>query len=460
MPLGLTDDATLRHEAPGTGCAGARCETPSTLSDAVRAKVETHPCYSETAHLRFARMHVAVAPACNIQCNYCNRKFDCANESRPGVVSEVLNPDQALRKVKAVAARIPQLTVMGIAGPGDPLANPKRTFETLRRVGAEMPGIKLCLSTNGLMLPRYVDEIAALGVDHVTITINAVDPHIAAKIYAWVVWEGRRLEGEEAAAILIAQQLKGLSMLVERGILVKVNSVMVPGVNDHHLKAVSRLIKAKGAFLHNIMPLISAPEHGTVFGLTGQRGPTDAELAALRDACADGIAVMRHCKQCRADAIGLLGEDRNAEFTMDKVAAMEAADAALPVPAPLRMAVATRDGKAVDVHFGHAREFSVYEVSAQGARFVERRSAAAYCRGAEDCGDGADDLTRTIAMLSDCAAVVCARIGLAPWERLEAAGLRPNGEHGWEAVEPALAAVYAEIRAAAPLAQTARRSAG
>ena len=25
-------------------------------------------------------MHVAVAPACNIQCNYCNRKYDCANE--------------------------------------------------------------------------------------------------------------------------------------------------------------------------------------------------------------------------------------------------------------------------------------------------------------------------------------------------------------------------------------------
>jgi len=43
----------------------------------------------------------AVAPACNIQCNYCNRKYDCANESRPGVVSEKLTPEQAAKKVLA-----------------------------------------------------------------------------------------------------------------------------------------------------------------------------------------------------------------------------------------------------------------------------------------------------------------------------------------------------------------------
>lgn len=46
-------------------------------------------------------------------------------------------------------------------------------------------------------------------------------------------------------------------MLVARGILVKVNSVMIPGVNDEHLKEVSRVVKSKGAFLHNVMPLIS-----------------------------------------------------------------------------------------------------------------------------------------------------------------------------------------------------------
>ena len=113
------------------------------LPDAIRQKVQDHPCYSEDAHHYFARMHVAVAPACNIQCNYCNRKYDCANESRPGVVSELLNPQQAVTKVLAVAATIPQMTVLGIAGPGDPLANPSRTFETFRELSEKAPDIKL-----------------------------------------------------------------------------------------------------------------------------------------------------------------------------------------------------------------------------------------------------------------------------------------------------------------------------
>ena len=46
-------------------------------------------------------------------------------------------------------------------------------------------------------------------------------------------------------------------MLVAKGILVKVNSVLIPGVNDKHLEEVSKIVKAKGAFLHNVMPLIS-----------------------------------------------------------------------------------------------------------------------------------------------------------------------------------------------------------
>ena len=63
-----------------------------------------HPCYNRDAHREFARMHVPVAPRCNIQCNYCNRKYDCCNESRPGVTSEVLTPEQAAEKVAYVKA--------------------------------------------------------------------------------------------------------------------------------------------------------------------------------------------------------------------------------------------------------------------------------------------------------------------------------------------------------------------
>lgn len=474
--------------AEGGGCSSSGCgSAPDALAhlpDHIRAKVQDHPCYSEQAHHYFARMHVAVAPACNIQCNYCNRKYDCSNESRPGVVSELLTPDQAIKKVLAVAAEIPQMTVLGIAGPGDPLANPERTFDTFRQLSEKAPDIKLCVSTNGLSLPEHVDEIAKHNIDHVTITINCVDPEIGAKIYPWIYWQNKRIRGVEAAKILIEQQQKGLEMLTARGILVKVNSVMIPGVNDEHLKEVSRIVKEKGAFLHNVMPLIAEEEHGTYYGIMGQAEPTAEQLQALQDECAGDMAMMRHCRQCRADAVGLLGEDRGDEFTMDKIDVMdidyEAAmvrrkqvhdeimdkleaerGVAKPKPEgipagsrPVLMAVAGKNGLVAE-HFGHAREFLVYEASPEGVRFIGHRRAELYCGGMDTCGEGDDDidslLARNIKLLEGCEVVLCSKIGYEPWGKLEAAGIAPNGEHAMEPIEEAVMAVYQEIAATGKL---------
>ncbi|TNE77881.1 MAG: nitrogenase cofactor biosynthesis protein NifB [Gammaproteobacteria bacterium] len=474
-------------EAAKGGCSTSACgssnDQMSHLPDAIREKVQNHPCYSEEAHHYFARMHVAVAPACNIQCHYCNRKYDCSNESRPGVVSELLTPDQAVMKTKAVAANIPQMTVLGIAGPGDPLANPERTFETFRRLSAEAPDIKLCVSTNGLALPDAVDELAKHNIDHVTITINCVDPEVGAKIYPWIYWNNKRIRGKKAAKILIEQQQKGLEMLVERGILVKVNSVMIPGVNDEHLKEVSRIVKEKGAFLHNVMPLISEEEHGTFYGIMGQRGPEPEELQDLQDACAGDMNMMRHCRQCRADAVGLLGEDRGEEFTLDKIAEMNVdydaamktravvhagimeelnekqakrerlAAVSLPEPKeevathhrPVLMAVATSGGGLVNQHFGHATEFLVYEASPAGVRFIGHRKVDQYCIGNDTCGEKESALSGSIRALKGCEAVLCSKIGYEPWSQLEEAGVMPNGEHAMEPIEEAVMALYKEM---------------
>ena len=58
--------------------------------------INLHPCFNAKVKGQFGRVHLPVAPKCNILCNYCNRKFDCVNESRPGVTSSVLSPAQAL----------------------------------------------------------------------------------------------------------------------------------------------------------------------------------------------------------------------------------------------------------------------------------------------------------------------------------------------------------------------------
>jgi len=495
-------DLPVINAQPATagGCASNSCGSTGDqlahLPEHIRAKVHNHPCYSEQAHHYFARMHVAVAPACNIQCHYCNRKYDCSNESRPGVVSEVLTPEQAVKKVMAVAANIPQMTVLGIAGPGDPLANPARTFATFRELSAKAPDIKLCVSTNGLALPESVEELAKHNIDHVTITINCVDPDVGARIYPWVFWKNKRILGREGAAILIEQQQKGLEMLTARGILVKVNSVMIPGINDEHLIEVSKVVKARGAFLHNVMPLIAEPEHGTFYGLMGQAGPTHEELQKLQDACAGDMNMMRHCRQCRADAVGMLGEDRGQEFTLDKIEAMEIdyeaamvrraevhaqiarelaikdqaraanaefagrpsgrlvglkADLQPPETRPVLMAVTTKGGGVINEHFGHAHEFLVYEASSAGVRFIGHRKTTPFCEGNSSCGDGESALDESLRMLQGCEVVLSAKVGFEPWGPLEAAGIQPNGEHAMEPIEDAVAAVYEEMRKAGKL---------
>ncbi|MBD2298391.1 nitrogenase cofactor biosynthesis protein NifB [Nostoc sp. FACHB-87] len=446
----VTESTPTQAKSGGCGCDSKSSATVE-MDEKLQERIAKHPCYSEEAHHHYARMHVAVAPACNIQCNYCNRKYDCANESRPGVVSELLTPEEAAHKALVIAGKIPQMTVLGIAGPGDPLANPEKTFRTFELVADKAPDIKLCLSTNGLMLTEYIDRIKQLNIDHVTITLNTIDPEIGAQIYSWVHYKRKRYRGIEGARILLEKQLEGLQALREADILCKVNSVMIPGINDQHLVEVNKAIREHGAFLHNIMPLISAPEHGTHFGLTGQRGPTQTELKTVQDQCAGNMKMMRHCRQCRADAIGLLGEDRSQEFTKENFlemtpeydfskrqevhegiekfreeikAAKEKAKAGTQQAAnnpKILVAVATKGGGLVNQHFGHVKEFQVYEVDGHEVRFISHRKIDQYCQGGYGEAATAENIMKTIA---DCKAVLVSKIGNCPKEKLHAAGIQ------------------------------------
>jgi nitrogen fixation protein NifB len=443
--------------SPSAGSTG--CQAPAApLPDFIAGKVASHPCYSRSGHHRFARMHLPVAPACNLQCNYCNRKFDCSNESRPGVSSSLLTPEQAVAKVRQVATAIPQLSVVGIAGPGDPLANIAHSFKTLELIREQLPDLKLCLSTNGLMLPDAVDRLIDVGVDHVTVTINTLNPDIAAQIYAWLWLDGERYSGREAGKILVDRQLEGVRRLTEKGVLVKINSVLIPGINDLAIDDVSRTLRQYGAFIHNIMPLIARPEHGTVFGLNGQPEPDTEMLAATRARCGEVMPQMTHCQQCRADAIGMLGEDRSQQFqltplpteqppwlaTLQKRARLHASiatqgesdesDACL-------VAVASTRGELIDCHFGHADRFHIYSLSSAGVVLVNERFTPKYCHGSDECEpqDSEARMVALLALLEDVKAVFCARMGYGPWQRLEAQGIQPCVDDAWQPVHVALA---------------------
>ncbi|MBX4863521.1 MULTISPECIES: nitrogenase cofactor biosynthesis protein NifB [Rhizobium] len=474
IEVGMTSSAPFDRAPMAPAMRGGRASSSYDLSvtddmDArIWERIKDHPCFSEQAHHYFARMHVAVAPACNIQCNYCNRKYDCTNESRPGVASVKLTPDQALRKVIAVASKVPELSVIGIAGPGDACYDWKKTVATFEGVAREIPDIKLCISTNGLALPDHVDELADMNVDHVTITINMVDPEVGAKIYPWILHGHRRYTGIEGARILHERQMLGLEMLTERGILTKINSVMIPGVNDTHLVEVNQWIRDRGAFMHNVVPLISKPSHGTYYGLTGQRCPEQFELKALQD-CLDGnVKLMRHCQQCRADAIGLLGDDREREFALDQISTKAGYDAnkrevyrklveheredqfaakldankavkSLGSSGTLVVAVATKGGGRINEHFGQVRELQLYAVSRKGINLVGHRKVLPYCLG----GVGKESaLDQIIVALDGIDILLSAKIGDGPKKRLAKAGVRATDAFAYAYIETAIGALY------------------
>ena len=378
-----------------------------------------HPCYNADAHTKYSRMHLPVAPQCNISCNYCNRKFDCVNESRPGVTSEVLTPDMASQKFSWVKENIENLSVVGIAGPGDALANWDVTRKSIELIQAKGEDILFCLSTNGLMLPKYAHELVELGINHVTVTVNCLDPEIGAKLYKVVNYEGKSYTGTEGAAILLKNQLEGIAYLVAHGILVKINIVMVKGINDQHIPLVVKKMKELGVFITNIMPLIPAP--GSVFEQFPQTSMK--EINEMRDLCELDVQQMRHCKQCRADAIGLLGNDRSNEFRMSKPDPEAAAVEDSKDSKEYKIAVTSKHGKLVDQHFGHATELLIYQGTGKKFQLVETRKTAQYCASAVECDSEEGQKEAAIKAIRDCDAVLTMRIGYNGQKRLASEGI-------------------------------------
>jgi nitrogen fixation protein NifB len=163
------------------------------------------------------------------------------------------------------------------------------------------------------------------------------------------------------------------------------------------------------------------------------------------------MKMMRHCRQCRADAVGLLGEDRSQEFTKNKFMEMapeynletrqevhagiaqfkaelevaktktKSQKAVQPQSPKVLVAVATKGGGLVNQHFGHAKEFMIYEVDANEARFVGHRKVAEYCQGGYGEEAMLENIIKTIA---DCRAVLAAKVGPCPQKQLEAEGLQ------------------------------------
>ncbi len=376
---------------------------------------ENHPCFNAAAHKKFGRVHLPVAPRCNIQCKFCNRKFDCVNESRPGVTSGVLTPFQAMIYLEEVFKQKKNISVVGIAGPGDPFANPEETMETLRRVREKYPEMMLCVATNGLNITPYLDELAALKVSHITVTINAVDPDIGAKIYSWVRYGKRVLHAEKGAQILLEKQLEAVKGLKERGITVKVNSILIPGINDEHMETVAAKMSEMGVDILNCVPYY--PNEGSAFGHMAE--PSKELVDLVREKAGKHIRQMRHCTRCRADAVGLLGEIPDKSL-MERLQACEQIKEDQTAKkyngTRSKVAVASMEGVLVNQHLGEASKLLIYGKKDGMISLLEARDTP-------PAGGGFQRWAQLADLLGDCGTLLVSGIGENPKRTLTASGI-------------------------------------
>ena len=259
---------------------------------------ENHPCFSEQAHDEVGRVHLPVAPRCNIQCNYCERRI-CANMTmqHPGWAKKLLSSEKAAELVESLTHSKPgERFVVGVAGPGEPLANPE-TFAALGQIHREHPSLLKCVSTNGLLLEQMMPQLIDVGVSAITVTVNAPDSSIGQHIYAWVRYKGVIIRGQEAAEILIDHQMSSIRAAIAAGMVVKVNSVLIPGINDGHQVRLAIRLRDAGVQIMNIIPLIPCGQ------MKDHRAPTCRELIQARLDCSLYVAQFRRCEQCRADVV-------------------------------------------------------------------------------------------------------------------------------------------------------------
>lgn len=227
---------------------------------------------------------------------------------------------------------------------------------------------------------------------------------------------------------MLARQLEGIRALKSRNVAVKINTIVIPGVNDTHIEEVAQRMADLGADVHNCIPLYPVP--GTPFGKLAE--PDAVMMATVRAGGGRSMKQMTHCARYRADAAGILGED-NHELVRQVLE-----DAARFPLAPEQdrpyTAVASLEGMLVNQHLGEAEQFWIFSRDADGQFHpVETRPAPLPGGGDDRWGELGN-------RLADCRALICSSAGQRPKMVLVRGGVRVLVAEGL--IEEALDAVY------------------
>jgi cyclic pyranopterin phosphate synthase len=162
---------------------------------------------------RFPYLRLSITPACNFRCTYC---LPHGYHAEPGKAGP-LSLDEIARLLRGFAELgMHKLRITG----GEPSV--RRDLTEVLRTAAAVPGVtRLAMTTNGTLLSRRLGEWMDAGLNAINVSVDSLDRATFA-----------RVTGHDR----LDDILHGVDMALAAGLsAVKLNAVLLRGVNDHEL---------------------------------------------------------------------------------------------------------------------------------------------------------------------------------------------------------------------------------
>lgn len=174
-------------------------------------------------------MRISITQECNLDCFYCHHEGENGGES----TDNALMTAGEIEKISKIARKV-GIEKLKITG-GEPLLR-KDIVDIVRRTSKHMKEVSM--TTNGILLARYADSLKESGLKRVNVSFDAIDPITFKKI---------------TNKDLYYEVKEGVSAAIKAGLNpVKLNMVVLKGINDHDIPLAIEYASNIGAILQLI----------------------------------------------------------------------------------------------------------------------------------------------------------------------------------------------------------------
>ena len=186
-------------------------------------------------------LRVSVTDRCNLRCQYCMPPEGLDWLPKP----ELLTDDELVRLIRIGVERL-GITEIRFTG-GEPLVR-RGLVGIVASAAALRPRPEISMTTNGIGLDRLAEPLHAAGLDRVNVSLDTLRPQTFAAL---------------ARRDRLADVLAGLAAAAATGLApVKVNSVLMRGINDEDAVPLARFCLERGYQLRFIEQMPLDAQHG------------------------------------------------------------------------------------------------------------------------------------------------------------------------------------------------------